>query len=147
MAYFDSLIAAWNNPTQPPPGVTGSAITGGMTTAQKLAVVNGWQVVGAAKPMLITPAKILNACTAADLAALTTNQLQLLQLLLSGTEVDASSGTALRAAIIAIFSGKPSFTSLSALAALYDSPKVSWWQANGLSSPVSKDDAQAAGLS
>src|SRR5882724_7203503 len=142
MAYYDALKTAWNGATQPPTGVVaGTAITVGMTTQQKIDAVNSWMVVGASRPMIIPPSAILNACTQADLAALTTNQLQLLQLMLSGQSVDASNGTALRAVIIAIFNGKPSITSLSALAALYDSPHVPWWQfAGGLTSPVSKGD-------
>jgi hypothetical protein len=46
MAYYTALIAAWNNVTQPPPGVTGTGLTGGMTTAQKIDAVNGWTITG-----------------------------------------------------------------------------------------------------
>lgn len=149
MAYYDALIAAWNSVTQPPIGVvSGTAITGGMTTQQKINAVNSWLIVGVTQPMVVSPAVILNACVASDLAALSVTQLQLLQLLLSGTSVDASNGTTLRAAIIAIFTGKPSLTSLAALAALYDTPHVPWWQfAGGLSTPVGVNDAIGAGLS
>jgi hypothetical protein len=147
MAYWTNLINAWNSGTQPPAGVKGTALTGGMTTAQKLAAVNAWTVVGPAVPMIIPPAAILNACAVADLQALTTTQLQLLQLLLSGTQVDASAGTTLRAAIVAIFTGKPSLTSLAALATLYDAPQIPWWPANGYTSAISPGDAANAGLS
>ncbi len=97
-AYYTPLINAWNSVTQPPTGVTGAALTGGMSTTQKMAAVNAWTVLAPAVPMIVTPAQILNACTASDLAGLTTTQLQLLQLLLSGSQVDASNGTTLRAA-------------------------------------------------
>ena len=46
MGDYGALIAAWNSATQPPTGVTGTALTSGMTTAQKLAAVNGWTVPG-----------------------------------------------------------------------------------------------------
>jgi hypothetical protein len=46
MAYYDALIAAWNGATQPPTGVTGTALTSQMTTAQKIAAVNTWTVPG-----------------------------------------------------------------------------------------------------
>jgi len=148
MAYYDALIAAWNGATQPPAGViSGTAITGGMTRQQKCDAVNTWLIVGPAMPMIVAPSKILNACTASDLAGLTTAQLQLLQLMLSGQSVDASNGTVLRAVIVAIFSGKASLTGLSALAALYDTPHVPWWEfSGGLASTVSINDAIGAGL-
>jgi hypothetical protein len=46
MAYYTALIAAWNGATQPPTGVTGTALISSMTTAQKLAAVNNWAVPG-----------------------------------------------------------------------------------------------------
>lgn len=150
MAYYDTLIAAWNGATQPPTGVvSGTAITGGMTTQQKIVAVNSWLVVGTTRPLVVPPSVIFNACNAADLASLTTAQLQLLQLMMSGPTADASQGTVLRQVIINIFTGKTnSINGLSALAALYDSPKVPWWEfTGGLSSPVSKGDTDAAGLS
>jgi hypothetical protein len=54
MAYYDALVTAWNNATQPPPGITGTGLTGGMTTAQKLAAVNGWTVAGPNRDVLVT---------------------------------------------------------------------------------------------
>lgn len=149
MAYYDALIAAWNGATQPPAGVvSGTAITGGMTTALKINAVNSWLVVGAARPLVVPPSVIFNACNATDLGSLTTAQLQLLQLMMSGPTVDASQGTVLRQVIINIFSGKTnSINGLSALAALYDSPHVPWWQfTGGLNSPVSINDTIPAGL-
>ena len=46
MAYYTALQTAWNGAPQPPAGVTGTALTGGMTTAQKLAAVNAWITAG-----------------------------------------------------------------------------------------------------
>ena len=46
MAYYDALKTAWNGATQPPIGVTGTALAAGMTTQQKLDAVNGWTVPG-----------------------------------------------------------------------------------------------------
>jgi hypothetical protein len=47
MAYYTALIAAWNSVTQPPVGVAGTGLTGGMSTAQKIDAVNGWTITGA----------------------------------------------------------------------------------------------------
>ena len=52
MAWYTALINAWNGATQPPAGVTGTALTGGMSTAQKLAAVNAWTVVGSVPAQL-----------------------------------------------------------------------------------------------
>lgn len=46
MPYYTALQSAWNGTTQPPTGVTGTGLTAGMTTAQKLAAVNAWTVAG-----------------------------------------------------------------------------------------------------
>ena len=43
MGTYTALAAAWNSSTQPPTGVTGTALTG-LTTAQKIAAVNAWTV-------------------------------------------------------------------------------------------------------
>lgn len=147
MAYYDLLIAAWNNPTQPPPGVTGQALTG-LTTAQKIAAVNAWTVAGTPAKAILSPSSILNAIVFADLAALTQLQVSQLNLLLAGSSVDASAGTTIRLGIQQLFAGKTqTLINLGALVAPFDSPTVLWWQANGYPSPFHLTDATNAGLS
>lgn len=131
MAYYTALVAAWNNATQPPPGVTGTALTA-LTTVQKLAVVNAWTVIGSPKPAILSPSKILNQIVFADLAALTQIQISQLTLLLAGSSVDASSNTPIRLGIQALFAGKATtLANLGALVAPFDAPVVPWCLANG----------------
>src|SRR5271166_6015376 len=77
MAYYTALIAAWNGATQPPTGVVGTAITGGMTTAQKIAAVNGWTVTATIPASYtITGAQLASCINWAEFAALTAAQQQ-----------------------------------------------------------------------
>lgn len=156
MAYYDALITAWNNASKAtgatlPAGVTGSLLTG-LTTAQKVTAINGWTMVTPQKAIL-TPSGILNAIVPADLAGLTTAQVTLLTLCLQGSTVDASSGTTIRAAVQAIFSGKTTtLQNLAALVSPYDNATTPWWQiavasgGGGLTSPVGVGDLAATGL-
>ena len=136
MAYYDALIARWATLN---PG----------TTQQKLAQINAQVVAsGPAQKLLVPPSDIINAIAPADFAALTDLDIQRLTLLLQGQVVDASQGTLIRAALANIFTGKATtLANFAALQAKYDTPSIPWWQANGYSSPISKDDASAAGLS
>lgn len=148
MAYYDALIAAWNNATQPPPGVTGVSLTG-LTTANKLAAIQVWTVAsGVAGKAILSPSSILNAVAFADLAALTQLQVSQLALLLAGSSVDASVGTSIRAGIQALFASKTTtINNLGALVAPLDAqPQVLWISKNGYES-LSLNDVAAAGLS
>lgn len=140
MAYYDALIAKWATLT---PG----------TTAQKLAQINALTVSNPQKAML-APSTILNACVAVDLEALTAAQVALFALLLAGTSIDCSAGTAIRAVAQNLFAGKTqTLANLGALVSPFDNATLPWWQATvaqgggGLSSPVSQGDLTAAGLS
>jgi hypothetical protein len=145
MAYYTNLINAWNNVTQPPPGVTGTALTA-LSTANKLVAINAWTVVGAARPAVLTPSQILNAIVFADLVSLTQLQISQLTLLLAGSAIDASPGTSIRLGIQALFAGKATtLANLGALVAPHDAPPVLWWQANGYTSPINAADLAAAG--
>lgn len=147
MAYYTALINAWNGAQQPPSGVTGTALTAGMTTTQKLAAVNAWTTAGAAVPMIISTYQIYNLIVGTEFAALSAANQQLLRDILSMGTVDASPGTQIRARIVALFpNGTQTFTALAALAKTYDTPQVSWCQANGY--PVlGVADCTNAGLS
>lgn len=152
MPYYTALISAWNNATQPPPGVIGTALTG-LTTAQKVAAVNAWKV-AAPKPCLLTPSQIINACVFADLAALTQLQLTQFATLLSGAIVDASPNTPIRLGIQALFSGKTTtLQNLAALVAPFDNATADWCFSNGYPTlgsagpgNISLSDAANAGL-
>lgn len=146
MAYYDVLVAAWNDATQPPPGVTGTALTAQMTTAQKLTAVNAWTVAGSPQKALLAPSVILNAIVPADLAGLTAAQVSFLTLILQGSSVDASSGTTIRTAIQTIFTGKATtLNQLAALVAPFDSPIVLWTSAHGYPK-LTLNDTTNAGL-
>jgi hypothetical protein len=152
MAYYTALVTAWNSATQPPVGVTGTGLTG-LTTAQKLAAINGWTVVGPAQKAIIEVNAIINAIASADLLGLTVTQLQVMTLLLAGGgSVDGSPGTTIRAVFQSIFAGKTTtLANLSALVAPFDNPMIPWWKATvaqgggALASPVNGNDLIAAG--
>jgi hypothetical protein len=149
---YTALINAWNSPTQPPTGVTGSPLLSTDTTSQKINKVNRWTV-AAPRPALFVPYKILNAIVDVDLAALTPDQVGQFSLMLSGSEADLSPGTPLRSTIQGLFAGKAqTIQQLRDLVAPYDNAISSWCQANSypyVSSTVgnlSVSDAQNAGL-
>ena len=69
------LIAAWNNPTQPPPGVTGTGLVGGDTTDQKITKVNGWTVTGQIPAsFFVTADQLANCVNYTEFKALTAGQ-------------------------------------------------------------------------
>lgn len=147
MADWTALRNAWNSAQQPPAGVTGTALTGGMTTAQKITAVNGWTVQGPAVPMIVPTYAIYNLIVPSEFGALTAANQQLVRDILGMGTVDGSPGTQVRARMVAIFpNGTTTFANLSALAAKYDTPQVPWYSANGYS-VICLGDVIAAGLS
>jgi hypothetical protein len=145
MASYDALIAVWNT-VGLPAGVSGTALAAGMSRAQKLNAINGWTVTGPARIASLQPSAILNAIVDTDLAALTTQQLTLLHLLLAGGAVNATQGSFIRLGIQKLFTGKTqTLGNLSALVAPFDSPTVPWTEANGYP-PLNIADVAAAGL-
>jgi hypothetical protein len=150
LAYYDALIAAWNNATQPPPGVTGTGLNGSMTTAQKLATVNAWTIVGTIPAVLnVTGAQVLNCINWAEFNALTaTQQANILALCnIPGLLLGGSSNTAfmLDGMLLAYFTNHSGPT-ITALTALAQSSITPWWQTGaGLTSPVTAPDLLAAG--
>jgi hypothetical protein len=155
MAYYDPLIAAWNNPTQPPPGVTGAGLVGGDSTQTKLNKVNAWTVTGAIPTsFLANNAEMLNAIVWTEFKALTQaqqntvfNALQVMGPLLSGTDNQAR---LLPGMLLEFFvGGSATRTNLIALAKAVTS---TWCKANGYPEAqtggggLTMIDAQAAGL-
>ncbi len=132
MAYYTALIAAWNNATQPPPGVIGTALTGGMTTAQKLAAVNAWTV-AVPQPANIPVTSIIGAIVPADFTGLTALQLQQLQFLLQASQtVFAPPNGTVRSVFGSIFAGKTTtLANLTALVTPLDNATQNWCAANG----------------
>jgi hypothetical protein len=154
MAYYDALIAAWNSATQPPSGVTGSALLAGDTTAQKCTKVNGWTMAGPAVPMRVEATIIYNLIVISEYTALSAANQTIVNNLLSMGILDGSPNTNVRTRIVQIFpSGTQTFTNLSNLAKTYDTPTQDWCFANaypthGVNGPgnISVSDANNAGL-
>lgn len=156
MAYYTALISAWNNVTQPPPGITGTGLTGGMTTAQKLAAVNGWTVTGSVPTTIfVTGDQVLNCINYSEFKVLTaTQQSNLLNLCSgSGKLLGGSGNTALITAGMIIDYFPPAGATIANLTALSQAVTQNWCLANGY--PVAQTggggltliDANTAGLS
>jgi hypothetical protein len=154
VAYYDALRAGWNSATQPPTGVVGTGLTGGMSTAQKIAAINSWTLTSTIPAQYtITGAEIASCIKWSEFAALTAaQQTQVLALCAIPGPLSVGSNAAeiallIDGMIIAYFpSGGATITALSALA-----PGAQNWVTSqsgaGLSGPVSLADTQAAGLS
>jgi hypothetical protein len=154
MAYYTALINAWNGATQPPSGVTGTGLTGSMTTAQKIAAVNGWTITGTVPTVLnVTGAQILNCINWTEFNALTaTQQSNLLMLCLNDNQLlggSSNTGQMVDGMLLAYFTNHSGPT-ITALTALAQGTVTAWWQSSAggnLSGPISLADTQAAGLS
>lgn len=151
MAYYTAFYNAWTSVTQPPTGVTGTALTGGMTTAQKLAAVNAWTVTGSVPTTIYaTGDQILNCIDWTEFAALTadkqTNLLSLCKVpgpLLGGSAQTSHMVAGMISAYFTNGSG-PTITSLIALAKATSQP---WWQYAGYPRAFDLGDCAAAGVS
>ena len=155
MADYTALINAWNNATQPPTGVTGTALTG-LTTANKIIAINGWTVTGTVPSSILTTGdKLINCINYAEFKALTAQQQSNL-LALCATPGQLLGGT-LNVGVITdgmfldYFSNHAGPT-IAALTALAQAIVQEWWQAasspgpgGGLTSPVSIADLVKAG--
>lgn len=172
MAYYTNLIAAWNSATQPPAGVAGTALTG-LSTAAKLAAVNGWTVAGpnvdvqvsAIVGVLMLGGAYLPLSAFAATAA-TGNQthdsaLSSAKMLMAWITVPNAPAaqmsnptvfaqiSGMAAAVLAqetASTGSTGFTQAvhDALIAL-SATTVPWWRANNYSSPIGTGDLSAAG--
>lgn len=150
MAYYDTLVTAWNGATQPPTGVTGTAITGGMTTAQKLAAVNGWTVTGVIpSTMTATGPQVLNCVVWSEFNALTPTQQSNFLMLCSntGSLIGGSANLThiLPGMIIAYFGGASA--TVAALSAFSKTATQPWWQSNNYPRAFDLGDVATAGLS
>jgi hypothetical protein len=155
MAYYDTLIAAWNNPTQPPPGVVGTGLNPAWSTSQKVTTINGWKVAPAAQPMLIPTYKLYNCLVAAEWAALTDVQRQNVRDIFMLGTTDGSVGTATRSTLLSTFgAATQTRANLITLTTQFDTPSnVDWCSVNGYPTygpqgpgNLSTSDAANAGL-
>jgi hypothetical protein len=155
MGHYDALIAAWNNPTQPPPGVTGSGLVAGDTTDQKIVKVNAWTITGAVPTTAyFTGDQLANCVAYSEFKALTQQQQNDLLGLLntSGGLVGGSANTAILPFGMFLDYFPSGSATRQALNALTKATVQVWWSTpvnqngGGLTSPVSIDDTQAAGL-
>lgn len=152
MSYYSALISAWNAGTVPS-GAAGTALTG-LSTAAKLAAINGWTISGSAPATFyLTGAQLINCINYAEFKALTaTQQANLLALCNCPQLIGGSAQTAQMAAgmILDYFTNHsgPTVTTLTALAQAVVQP---WWQVSvangggGLNGPVDQNDLTAAG--
>lgn len=153
MSYYTALINAWNGATQPPVGVTGTGLTGGMSTQQKIDAVNGWTVTGTVPATLfVTGAQLLNCVNYAEFKALTAAQQADLMALFQvpGPLLGGSANTTHLVDGMILDYFPVAGPTIAALTALAQGTVTPWWQAStggGLSSPVSQNDVTAAGLS
>ncbi len=153
MAYYDKLIADWNNPTQPPPGVIGQPLAG--STTQKVTIVNAWKVAAPAQQMLIPVYKIYNTIVQSEWTALTDIARQNVRDIFTLGDTDASPNTATRTTLMTAFpAGTQTRTNLINLTAQYDTPGNNDWcftygyPTHGQPGPgnLSTSDAANAGL-
>lgn len=145
---YAPLVAAWNSATQPPTGYTGTAITSGMTTAQKVAAVDSWVETGAIPTLAYsTGDAIFNCIVWSEFEAITTaQQTLLLQVCTIPGNLLGGSASPFIAPFFGTLASKMPNT-IAALTALAQAIVTPWWQANGFGAPISIYDAELAGLS
>ena len=151
MAYYTALITAWNassaSPGAMPSGVAGTSLNGLSTTA-KLAAVNAWtQTNTIPSTIYATGAQVANCINWAEFAALTAQQQQnvLLMCNQTGQLMSGSAQTShlLPGMLVAYF--PLAGPTIAALTAFASAQVLLWWQANSYTSPISKNDLDAAG--
>ena len=133
MAYYDSLIAAWNGVTQPPSGTTGSPLLPTDTTSQKLAKVNEWTVTGEIPDTIyITGNEVLNCINYAEFEVLSgIDQANILNMLaVQGPLLGGRANTALILVGMLIDKFPAGGQTIQALTALEKSITESWCQTN-----------------
>lgn len=163
---YAALAAAWTAATTPPEGVTGASLAG-LSTEQKINIINGWTVAGA-------PADVPVRAVAGYLST----NLKIAALINyaaspPGESIAASVGVAQNlVAVLTKITQPPDFEVsnpaileglTAALAQLVSDPlcgltaddeaallalshtTIPWWQAVGLTSPISAPDLEVAG--
>jgi hypothetical protein len=134
MAYYTALINEW------------PLLTAG-TTAQKLAQINAMTVTGSVPTLFnTTGAAIFSCINYTEFLTLTAvQQTQLMQVCaIPGTLIGGSAST-LGAWFAAIYAGKLTGPTITALTALAQGAVQLWWQANGYTAPIGTNDLIMAG--
>lgn len=134
MAYYTTLTTVWNSSIQPPAGVTGTALSSGMTTTQKLATLNAWTVSGSVPTsFFVAGNQLLNCINWTEFAALTaTQQSNILALCqVHGPLLGGSANTSFLVDGMIIASFPSSGPTIAALTALSKASVTSWCAANG----------------
>lgn len=151
MAYYDALIAAWNNATVSlPSGTAGSLFFVTDTTVQKLAKLDAWTVTGnVPTSFFVTGDQLANCINYTEFKALTaaqqSNLLAMCQIpgqLLGGS---ANATHLVPGMILDYFS--VAGATVAALTALAKGTVQPWWQSAGYQSVLGLGDVVAAGLS
>ena len=148
MAYYSALVAAWNSATQPPSGVTGTALTG-LTTAQKIAAINAWTITGSVPTsFFVSGSQVANCINWTEFAALAEQQ-QSNVLTLCNQPGQLQSGSAvlsklLPGMLIAYFPGAG--PTIAALTALAQATVQNWWSYAGYTSPIGPADLTSPGV-
>jgi len=160
VAYYDALKTAWAMSSAGvgdlPTGVVGTSLFG-LTTAQKIAAVNGWTVTGTIPvSTTFTGAQLANWINWTEFAALTAAQQQNLMLLIAGQGpyLGGSSNTGfLPVGMLLSYFTNHSGPTIVAMTAYVNSLVFPWWQTpvaqggGGLNGVVSLADTMTAGLS
>ena len=148
MAYYDAFIAAWNAGGIPVNNA-GTSIAVGMTTAQKLAALNGWVQTGTIPTVFqITGSQIFACLDWTEFVSLTVpQQTQLLAVCALPGSLTGGATSFVGKMFVAFYAGKlagPTITALTALAKAISQP---WYQANGYRGPFTLGDVAVAGVS
>ena len=155
MAYYTALITAWNSSIQPPTGVTGTGLSSGDTTDQKLTKINAWTIVGTIPTTITVPSyQVASAVNYTEFKALNATQQNNLLNLLAATTNGFLGGSAnisfLPVGMLLDYFGSSSVT-IANLTAFARAQATPWWQVGssnngaGLTSPVNSADLIAAG--
>src|SRR5208282_1476157 len=160
MAYYDVLKTAWATSSAGvgdlPTGVVGTSLFG-LTTAQKIAAINGWTVTGTIPvSTTFTGAQLAGWINWTEFATLTAAQQQNLMLLIAGLGpyLGGSSNVGfLPVGMLLAYFTNYSGPTIVAMTAYVNSLVFPWWQTpaaqggGGLNGVVSLADTMTAGLS
>lgn len=135
---YAPLIAQWQTITTANPS---------FTTTQKLAAINALTVTGSIPTLFNTTGAAIFSCLnyTEFLSLSAIQQTQLMQVCaIPGTLIGGSAST-LGAWFVAIFAGKLSGPTITALTALAQGAVQPWWQANGYTAAIGPNDLILAG--
>ena len=155
MGHYDALIAAWENPTQPPPGVTGEGLLADDATDEKIVKVNAWTVSGEVPEVFYTTgAEMLNCIDWAEFSVLeAAEQANVLAMCsIPGPLIGGMGAAGLITGGMFVAYFPLDGPTIAALTKLAEAVVLPWWSVpavdggGGLSSPVNINDTTAAGL-